>query len=156
MSLSTEDGAIAAAIGPVEYIVVHFAGNRFTGDIAPALADLVAGGLVRIIDLAVVAKEADGTVSILEIQELSAEVAEAFMKLEGKVSGLLSEEDLQTIAEGLEPGSTAAALLFEHVWATRFADAVRAANGTLILSERIPHTVITEARETLLAAAETL
>jgi uncharacterized membrane protein len=142
------------SIGPVEYIVVHFAGNRFTGEIAPALGDLVERGLVRVIDLAVVAKDADGSVAILELQELSPEVAAAFVKLEGAVSGLLSEADLEAVAEALEPGSTAAAMLFEHVWATRFAEAVRAANGTLVLSERIPHAVIAEARASLLAAAD--
>ena len=146
----------AASIGPVEYIVVHFAGNRFTGAIAPALAELVEQGLVRIIDLAVVSKDADGSVAILEMQELSPEVAAAFVKLEGAVSGLLSEADLDAVAEALEPGNTAAALLFEQVWATRFAEAVRAANGTLVLSERIPHAVVAEARASLIAAAEAL
>lgn len=143
-------------IGPVEYVILHFAGNRFTGEIAPALDDLLEKGLVRIIDLAVVAKETDGTATILEMQELSPEVAAAFVKLEGAVSGLLSEADLDAVAEALEPGSTAAAILFEHVWATRFAEAVRAADGTLVLSERIPPEVVSEARATLLAAADAL
>jgi hypothetical protein len=141
-------------LGPIEYIVVGFAGNRFTGEIAPALTELLDQGLIRIIDLAVVSKDADGTVAILEMQELSPEVAAAFVKLEGAVRGLLSEADLQEIADGLEPGTTAAAMLFEHVWAARFARAVRAAHGELILSERIPHAVVAEARASLLAAAE--
>jgi TolB-like protein len=141
-------------LGPVEYIVVHFAGSRFTGEIAPALTELIGQGLVRINDLAVVGKDSDGTVSILEIQELSPEVAAAFVKLEGSVSGLLSEADLEAVAEALAPGDTAAALLFEHVWATRFAEAVRVANGTLVLAERIPHAVMAEARASLLAAAQ--
>jgi hypothetical protein len=134
-------------------MVVHFAGNRFTGAIAPALAELVERSFVRIIDLAVVSKDTDGSVAILEVQELSPEVAAALVKLEGAVSGLLSEADLDAVAEALEPGNTAAALLFEHVWATRFAEAVRAANGELVLAERIPHAVIAEARASLLAAA---
>ena len=95
-------------------------------------------GLVRVIDLAVVSKAATAAVSILETQELSPEVAAAFVKLEGEVSGLLSEADLEELAEALEPGTTAAALLFEHVWATRFADAVRAANGELVLVRAHP------------------
>lgn len=142
------------AIGPTEFIVVGFAGNRFTGEIAPALAELVDSGLIRIIDLAVVSKDADGSVTILEMQELSAEVAAAFVRLEGRVRGLLSEADLDEIAEDLPADTTAAALLVEHVWATRFASAVRAAGGELVLSERIPHAVIAEARAALLAAAE--
>ena len=141
------------ALGPTEFIVVGFAGNRFTGDIAPALADLVENRLIRVIDLAVVSKDAEGTVTILELQEISSEVAAAFVELDGRVRGLLSEADLAEIAEDLPLQSTAAALLVEHVWATRFATAVRAAGGELILAERIPHAVIAEARESLLAAA---
>lgn len=140
-------------LGPIEYIVVGFAGNRFTGDIAPALTELMETGLIRIVDLAVVSKNADGGVTILEMQELSAEVASAFVKLEGSVRGLLSEAELEEIAEGLAPDSTAAAMLVEHVWATRFASAVRAAGGRLLLSERIPHAVAVEARASLLSAA---
>lgn len=143
----------AEAIGPVEFIVVGFAGNRFTGEIAPALAELVEQDLIRIIDLAVVSKDADGGVTIIEMQELSPEVAAAFTRLEGAVSGLLSQADLEEIADDLAPESTAAAMLFEHVWATRFAGAVRAAHGELLLSERISHAVVAEARATLLAAA---
>lgn len=140
-------------LGPTEFIVVGFAGNRFTGDIAPALAALVDDGLIRVIDLAVVSKDADGTVTILEMQELSPEVAAAFVALDGRVRGLLSEADLDEIAEDLPLASTAAALLVEHVWASRFATAVRAAGGELVLAERIPHAVIAEARASLLAAA---
>jgi uncharacterized membrane protein len=140
-------------LGPVEYIVVGFSGNRFTGEISQALTELLDRGLIRIIDLAVVSKDADGVVTIFEMQELSPEVAAAFVKITGTISGLLSEADLDEIAEELEPGTTAAAMLFEHVWATRFAAAVRAADGELLLSERIPHAVVAEARASLLAAA---
>ena len=142
------------ALGPVEYIVIRFNGDRLTGDIVPALNALLDQGLVRMIDLAIVSKDAEGTVSILETQELSPEVAAAFLKLTGEVSGLLSEADLQALAEDLDPGTTAAALLFEHVWATRFAVAVRAANGELLMSERIPNAVMAEAQATLLAAVD--
>ena len=88
------DPSEGTPLGPLEYIVVHFAGSHFTGEIAPALADLVDQGLVRVIDLAVVSKAHDGAVDILEIQELSPEVAAAFVKLDGAVRGLLSEADL--------------------------------------------------------------
>ncbi|MFT3973117.1 MAG: DUF6325 family protein [Amaricoccus sp.] len=142
------------ALGPVEFIVIGFDGNRFTGEIAPALQELLDSGTVRIIDIAVVSKDADGTVTILEIQELSPEVAAAFIKLDGGIRGLLSEADLDEIAIDLPLASTAAAILFEHVWATRLAGAVRAAHGQLLLSERIPHAVIADARASLLAAAD--
>ena len=140
-------------LGPVEYIVIRFEGDRLSGDILPALNDLLDRGLVRMIDIAVVSKDRDGTVSILETQELSPEIASAFLAMTGEASGLLSEADLQALAEDLAPGTTAAALLFEHVWATRFAVAVRAANGELVLSERIPDAVMVEASAQLLAQA---
>jgi len=141
------------ALGPVEYIVIRFEGDRFTGDIVPALNALLDQGLVRLIDVAVVSKAADGALSILETQELAPEVAAAFTRLTGGISSLLSEADLQGLGDDLAPATTAVALLFEHVWATRFARAIRAARGELILSERIPHAVMTEAQAQLLAVA---
>lgn len=143
-----------AAIGPVELIVLGFPGNRFTGEITPALTDLLENRLVRIIDLAVISRDADGTTAILEMQELSAEVADALERLGAcSLRGLLSDADLEELAEDLAPGNTAATLLVEHVWAARFAGAVRRAGGQLILSERIPHEIVAEARATLLAVA---
>jgi uncharacterized membrane protein len=141
-------------LGPVEYIVIRFDSDRFGADIVPALNDLLDQSLVRLIDIAAVAKSADGAVSILETQELAPEVAGAFERLTGELSPLLSEADLQELGAELDPGTSAAALLFEHVWATRFAEAVRAADGQLVLAERIPHQGMTEARASLLAVAE--
>jgi hypothetical protein len=148
-------GSSAVTFGPVEYIVIRLEGDGFSGDIVPALTDLLDRDLVRVLDIALVGKDADGTVSILETQELSPEVAAAFLRLEGSASGLLSEADLEELAAPLAPGSAVVALLFEHVWATRFATAVRAANGELMLSERIPHAVMIEAQASLRAAAGT-
>lgn len=142
------------AIGPVEYIIVAFEGNQFKGDIIPALLDLRDQGLIRIIDLAIVSKDNQGDVTIFEGGELSGEVAEALIKLDGELTGLLSEEDLMMVAEELDNNSTAAAMLFEHVWATQFAQAVRNAKGQLILSERIPNSVIEAVRQELLEAAK--
>lgn len=141
------------SLGPVEFIVVTFDGNSFDGSVASELAALTETGMIRVIDLAVVSKDADGAVTIFEMQELSAELAGALVKLAGDVPGLLSEADILDIAQTLPPSTTAATMLFEHVWATRFAEAVRAANGRLVASERIPHAVMIEARATLIAAA---
>jgi uncharacterized membrane protein len=139
--------------GPVEYIVIHFDTDRFGSGIVPALRDLLDKGLVRLIDVAVVTKSIEGALSILETQELGPEVAQAFQRLTGELSPLLSEADLQELGDALEPGSASVALLFEHVWATRFAEAVRDAKGKLVLAERIPHPVIAEAQSQLLAVA---
>ncbi|MFO1141140.1 MAG: DUF6325 family protein [Amaricoccus sp.] len=139
--------------GPVEYIVIHFDTDRFSAGIATQLDDLLDRGLVRLIDVAAVTKSPDGAVSILETQELGPELAEAFERLTGELSPLLSEADLQELGDALDPGTAAVAFLFEHLWATRFAEAVRAADGRLVLSERIPHEVIREAQSQLLAVA---
>jgi hypothetical protein len=141
------------ALGPVEYLIFYFEGNQFRGEILPALTDLLDQGLVRIIDLAVISKDEEGTVTILEANELQAEVAEALFKLEGELTGLLSEEDLLMVAEELDNNTTAAALLFEHVWATEFAQAIRNANGHLLMNVRIPNDVVEEVRDSILAAA---
>ena len=142
------------SIGPVEFILLGFEGNHLTGDIAPALANLVEDGTVRLLDLAVIMKDPAGEVMILEMQELPEDVAEAMRKIVGDVRGLMSEADLIEVAENLEPNSTVAALLVEHIWATRFADAVRSAGGELLLSVRIAGDLVDEARRTLQSAAE--
>lgn len=140
-------------LGPIELVVLGFEGNRFTGDITPALLDLVDRGVVRIIDIAVIIKDADGTAAIFEAQELTEEIAAALIKLTGSVSGLLSEADLNEIADDLDPNTTVAAILLEHLWATEFAAAVRASGGSLIMSERIPGAVVDAARATLIDVA---
>ena len=140
------------AIGPLEFMLFAFEGNRFDGSISAALADLVDDGLIRVVDLAVISKNPAGEVAILEMQELSEEVADAMITLQGEVSGLMSEADLLEMAEALEPDSTAAALLYESLWASRFAHAIRSANGQLLLSERIPHDVVAAARASLIEA----
>lgn len=144
---------MTAPIGPVEFLLLGFDGNKFNGNIAPAISDLVDKGLIRLLDLAVVMKHATGDASILEMQELPDDVAEALRALTGDVRGLMSEADLMDVADGLEPSTTVAALLVEHIWATRFSDAVRAAGGELLVSERIPGDLVDQARETLTAIA---
>jgi hypothetical protein len=138
----------------MEFILLGFEGNRFTGNIAPALAELVDKGFIRLVDLAVVMKDAAGDVTIFEMQELDEEVADAVRTLAGEMRGLMSEADLMEVAEALDPSTTVAALLVEHLWASRFAGAVREAGGELLVSERIPGELVDQARATLLAVAE--
>lgn len=139
-------------LSPLEFVLIAFEGDQFTGDILPALGDLVQGGMIRIVDMAVVSRLADGGVSILEVQELSAELAEAIIALTGEPSGLLSESDLMEVAEDIDPGTTVASILVEHLWLERFATAVLGAKGKLLMAERIPHEVAVEARNTLIEA----
>jgi hypothetical protein len=134
-------------IGPVEYLVLGFPGNQFTGAIAPALADLSSNGTIRILDLVFIAKDGDGNVVAVELEDH--DEAEAFAGLEGEIGGLVSQDDIEHAAEGLEPNSSAALLVWEDTWAAPLADALRESGGILIEGGRIPHDLI----EVALAAA---
>jgi Family of unknown function (DUF6325) len=140
-------------IGPVEYLVVAFPGNRFKGEIAPALADLVEAGTIRIIDIAFVGKDEDGQVMGFELSDLDPQVREGLENLGASPSGLFNEEDLMAAGEELEPNSSAALLVWENVWAARVAAAIRDAGGVVYDFDRIPHEVVQAAREWALANA---
>ena len=128
------------AIGPVEYIVVGFPGNNFTGEIAPALAKLIESKTIRLLDLLFVGKDADGNVLAIEFDEL--EELAAFAGLEGEVGGIISDDDIAHVADALEPNSSAALLIWEDVWATEFAVAVRDSGGVLLEGARIPYEIV--------------
>ena len=130
-------------IGPVEYIIVGFPGNKFTGGIAPELAALVESGTVRILDLIFIGKDADGSTVSFEIDELDA--VAGFSDLDTDVGGLISQEDIEFAAAQLEPDSSAALLIWEDLWAAPFAAAVRASGGVLLEGARIPHDLIAPA-----------
>lgn len=140
--MTSED---ATSIGPVEVLVVEFEGNRFTGELAPALSALVDAGTVRILDLVLVLKTADGTVVSYDLAELPDGADGAYARFEAGTSELLSEEDIAEIAAGLDPESSVGILVWENVWASRFAQAVRNAHGRVLLNERIPHEIVERA-----------
>jgi Family of unknown function (DUF6325) len=144
---------MAEEIGPVDYLIVAFPGNQFRGEIAPALADLVEKGTIRIIDLAFVGKSTDGEVVAFELMDLDPEVRKGFEKLGVEVTGLFNEDDLMTAGEELEPDSSAALLVWENVWARDVAQKMRDAGGVLLDFERLPHDVVQAAREAVLAEA---
>jgi hypothetical protein len=141
-------------IGPVDYAIVAFPGNRFRGEIAPALAELVEQGTIRIIDIAFVGKNAEGEAIALELTELDPDVQEGLEKAGVEVSGLFNEDDLQAAAEELEPNMSAALIVWENVWARKVAQAMRDAGGVLLDFERLPHAVVQEAREFALDQAK--
>ena len=144
---------MAEEIGPVEYLIVAFPGNRFRGEIAPALTDLVDAGTIRIIDIAFVAKDENGEVAAFELTELDPDVREGLENLGVEVTGLFNEEDLVAAAEELEPNYSAALLVWEDVWAKKVAQAMRDAGGELLDFGRLPHEVVQAARDYALANA---
>lgn len=131
------------SVGPIEYLVVAFPGNKFKGEIVPALAELVESNTIRILDLVFILKDEEGNVAAVELADLDPEDEAAAMSDISEVdAGLLNEADIALAAESLEPNSSAGLLVFENVWATRFAEAVRNADGQLIANERIPYDVV--------------
>jgi hypothetical protein len=140
-------------LAPVDYMIVAFPGNEFKGEIAPALADLVEKGTIRIIDLAFVAKDADGNIAAFELTDIDPEVRKGFENMGVEVNGLFNEEDLQAAGEELDPNSSAALLVWENLWAKDVAQAIRNAGGELLDFERLPHEVVQAARDAALANA---
>ena len=124
-------------MGPIDYIVIAWPDPKPNGELAPLVVDLVERGIIRILDLAFVAKDENGAVAGVEIAELGEQVAELKV-FEGASSGLLSDDDLQEAGAALEPGSAAAVLVFENRWAAPFAIAVRRSGGQLVANGRIP------------------
>ena len=135
------------SIGPVEYMILGFPDNKFTGRIVPELAKLLDGGMVRLIDLTFITKDADGEVTVVEydaVEELA-----AFAGLDAEVGGILTDDDIAHAALSLEPNASAALLIWEDTWAAPFAEAVRDANGVILEGARIPHEVIQTAMDDL-------
>jgi hypothetical protein len=140
-------GAKSMSIGPVEYLELAFPGNQFKGEILPALQELVVNDTINIIDLVIVKKDADGSITIAELSELDESEAALLAPLQSELRDLLNEDDILMLAEDLPDNYTAALLVWENRWATRFAEAVRNAGGIMVANERVPHDVVMAAIE---------
>ena len=148
MAYQLED---ADSIGPVDFFVVEFPGTDFNGEIMGNIAELVAAGTIRIIDLVVVAKSKYGSVATMEVQELTGGAMDVLAPLQATISELITRDDINAIADKLVNDSTAAIFLFENVWAVKTMQAMLKANGRVIAQERIPHAVVAEAVEDIAA-----
>lgn len=124
-------------MGPIDYVLIEWPDRQPSGEAAPIVVDLVERGLIRVLDLAFITKAEDGEVAGLEIKDLGEQVEELKV-FEGVSSGLLSDDDVAEAAAALEPGTSAALLVFENRWAAPFASAVRRSGGQLVASGRIP------------------
>jgi uncharacterized protein DUF6325 len=131
----TED---ADDLGPIDYLVVEFPGARLRGEALPLLVDLVDRGIVRVLDLVFIRKDADGSVVAVEISDLDRDGDLDVEVLVGASSGVLGRDDLEQAAAAVEPGSAAGIVLYENVWAVPFIGALRRAGGQLVAAGRVP------------------
>jgi hypothetical protein len=137
-------------MGPVDYVVLEWPGRQpIAGEVQPLLLDLVDRGIIRILDIAFVAKDQDGSVVGVDASGDLALLVEAFAAFEGASSGLLGFDDLEEAAAALEPGTSAAVLVWENRWAAPVAAAIRRSGGQLAASGRIPVQAILAALESI-------
>ena len=136
-------------LGPVDYLVVEFPADKanFSGEMATELSALVGRGLVRVLDLLILKKNDDGSVEGFESHDFGDDELGELRALEDELALLLAEEDVESIGAAMEPGSVAAVLVYENLWAAPFGAAVRRSGGQLVASGRIPIQALAAALE---------
>ncbi|MFC9584386.1 DUF6325 family protein [Streptomyces yangpuensis] len=135
--MSDEISEDIETMGPVDYLIVEFPGNRMNGEGLPLLVDLVDRGIIRILDLVFVRKDADGSVAALELKDAGGGEMDLTV-FEGAASGLLGQDDIDEAGAALEAGNSAGILVYENVWAAPFARALRRSGAQLVAGGRIP------------------
>lgn len=140
------------AIGPVSYLIVEFPGSKMTGEGLPILVDLVDQGLIRILDLLFVTRGEDGSLVAAELSDIDGDGELDLTIFEGAASGLLDESDLADAATVVEPGSSAAILLFENRWAAPFTQALRRGGAELVAAGYVPLDAIAASLDAIEAA----
>jgi hypothetical protein len=141
-------------LGPLEYLVVGFEGNRFTGQILAELRAAREKGIIRVVDLFVIKKDVQGNVTALELSDLSGEEATELGPLAGDLIGLLAPEDTEQVAANLPNNSTAGLLLFEHTWAIGLKEAIKNAGGVAVAGGFVAPDVLQELEQDLEAAQQ--
>ncbi|MCT4353361.1 DUF6325 family protein [Streptomyces sp. Je 1-79] len=125
-------------LGPVDYVVIEFPGNRMTGEGLALLLDLVERRIIRVLDLRFVRKDRDGSVTAVEIADFDGDGQLDLALFEGATSGLLDDEDLRDAAEVLAPDSSAGVIVYENTWAGPLAAALRRGGAQIVAGGRIP------------------
>lgn len=131
--------------GPIDYIVLEFENDKLKGEIIPTLVELIENKTIRVIDLVLIQKDQNGKHGVVELQELDSETLAIYNPLQAEVTGLIQVEDIDAIAEKMDNDTTAAALLFENLWAIKFKEAVLRADGKLLEQVRLHHEDVEEA-----------
>jgi uncharacterized membrane protein len=147
-----DPGGSPVAVGPCDLIVVKFPGNKFRGEIAPALGRLVESQTIKILDMLFAIKDENGEVAILEVKDVDGDGVADIVAI-AEIDGAIGPDDVDDAAQLLEPNSSALLLLFENAWAAEVTQAMRNADGELLFMERIPAAVVEEALAAVAAEA---
>lgn len=134
-------------LGAVDWLVLEFPGSKFNGTIAPVINDLTDRGLIRVLDLLVIKKDEDGSFEVFETEDLDDSELGDLRSYESALAMVLGEQDLTDIATVIEPGSSAAVLVWENRWSAPFAAAVRHSGGQLVARGTIPSQAVLAALE---------
>jgi len=147
MTSAEVPAAERGALGPVSYLIVEFPGNKMTGEAFPQLVNLVDRGLIRVLDLEFVRRNADGSMQSIELADIDHDGKFDVAVFEGSNSGLLDDSDLDSAAEAIRPGSSASIMIFENHWALPFVQALRRSSAQLVAAGYIPQDTLAEALE---------
>jgi len=123
-------------MGPVDYIVIEWPGRQPTGEVVPMIVEAAERGIIRILDVAFLIKTAEGEIVTVEAGEFDDDGS--FAEFAGAGSGLIGEEELAEAAVALNPGTSAAVLVWENRWAAPIATALRRSGAELVATGRIP------------------
>ena len=143
-------------LGPLEFLVVGFEGNRFTGQILPELRAAREKGIIRVVDLIFLRKGASGDVAVVEMSDLGGEEAEHLAPLAGDLTSLLSAEDIELLAHDIPSNCSAAIVLFEHTWAIGLKEAIKNASGVAVAGGLVAPEMVRELEEELEAAQQSV
>jgi hypothetical protein len=149
--MSQEDLDVLEEMGPIDWVILEWADGRPSGnEVAPMIIDLVDRGIIRLLDIAFIHKDEDGAVTALDLDHLGD--GTAFAVFAGASSGLVDHDDLEEAGHALQPGASAAVLVWENRWAAPVATALRRSGGQLVASGRVPVQALLASLEAVEAA----
>lgn len=141
-----ENAKPSRTLGPVDYLMVKFPGNKFSGRIVPEIADLEKRGVIRVIDLVFITRDAGGKLFVTEAKDLQGDAGRAYEQMANNIQEWFSQDDVASVASALPNDSSAALLLYENVWAVKFKEGLIDADAEVIDMGRIPGEAIEKAQ----------
>ena len=139
--------------GPIEFVVLRFDGTDFRGEVLREIQKVVDAGTIRVVDILLAVRLGDDPVRVLEVTEVENELLGRFEPMVRDAGGLLTEDDARRLSADLGPDAAVALLVFEHTWVAPIADAIEAAGGSVVMTERIPRSVVQQLVEERASAA---